>query len=128
MFDTLAKFFNRELKKNDDEFDKYVEFWKYVLNTFPPQVIKELHERRFNIETNPTSGRSYDFTLKDIFWWKETMRDKIITLKPIEQHKQEVKDYMLDIVDKMKIDESDKETREFIIALVEEKLNKKTNE
>ena len=40
MFDTLAKFFNRELKKNDDEFDKYVEFWKYVLNTFPPQVIK----------------------------------------------------------------------------------------
>lgn len=128
MFDTLAKFFNRELKKNDDEFDKYVEFWKYVLNTFPPQVIKELHERRFNIETNPTSGRSYDFTLKDIFWWKETMRDNIINLKPIEQHKQEVKDYMLDIVDKMKIDESDKETREFIIALVEEKLNKKNNE
>lgn len=128
MFDTLAKFFNRELKKNDDEFDKYVEFWKYVLNTFPPQVIKELHERRFNIETNPTSERSYDFTFKDILWWKEMMQDKIICLKPIEQHKQEVKDYMLDIVDSMKIDESDKETREFIIALVEEKLNKKTNE
>lgn len=128
MFDTLAKFFNRELKKNDDEFDKYVEFWKYVLNTFPPQVIKELHERRFNIETNPTSERSYDFTFKDILWWKEMMQDKIICLKPIEQHKQEVKDYMLDIVDSMKIDESDKETREFIIALVEEKLNKKTSE
>ena len=128
MFDTLAKFFNRELKKNDDEFDKYVEFWKYVLNTFPPQVIKELHERRFNIETNPTSGRAYDFTFKDILWWKEMMQNKIICLKPIEQHKQEVKDYMLDIVDSMKIDESDKETREFIIALVEEKLNKKTNE
>ncbi len=128
MFDTLAKFFNRELKKNDDEFDKYVEFWKYVLNTFPPQVIKELHERRFNIETNPTSGLSYDFTFKDILWWKEKMQDKIICLKPIEQHKQEVKDYMLNIVDSMKIDESDKETREFIIALVEEKLNKKTNE
>ena len=128
MFDTLAKFFNRELKKNNDEFDKYVEFWKYVLNTFPPQVIKELHKRRFNIETNPTSGRAYDFTLKDIFWWKEIMRDKIINLKPIEQHKQEVKDYMLDIVDSMKIDESDKETREFIIALIEEKLGKKTNE
>lgn len=128
MFDTLAKFFNRELKKNDDEFDKYVEFWKYVLNTFPPQVIKELHERRFNIETNPTSGRHYDFTLKDILWWKEKMQDNIINLKPIEQHKQEVKDYMLDIVDKMKIDESDKETREFITALIEEKLDKKTNE
>lgn len=128
MFDTLAKFFNRELKKNDDEFDKYVEFWKYVLNTFPPKVIKELHERRFNIETDPTSERAYDFTFKDIFWWKEMMQDKIICLKPIEQHKQEVKDYMLDIVDSMKIDESDKETREFIIALVEEKLNKKTNE
>lgn len=128
MFDTLAKFFNRELKKNNDEFDKYVEFWKYVLNTFPPQVIKELHERRFDIETNPTSGRDYDFTFKDILWWKEMMQDKIICLKPIEQHKQEVKDYMLDIVDSMKIDESDKETREFIIALVEEKLNKKTNE
>ena len=56
------------------------------------------------------------------------MQDKIICLKPIEQHKQEVKDYMLNIVDSMKIDESDKETREFIIALVEEKLNKKTNE
>ena len=26
MFDALAKFFNRELKKNDDEFEKYVEF------------------------------------------------------------------------------------------------------
>ena len=128
MFDTLAKFFNRELKKNDDEFDKYVEFWKYVLNTFPPQVIKKLHERSFNIETDPNSSRSYDFTLKDIFWWKEQMQDNIINLKPIEQHKQEVKDYMLDIVDSMKIDESDKETREFIIALVEEKLNKKTNE
>ena len=128
MFDTLAKFFNRELKKNDDEFDKYVEFWKYVLNTFPPQVIKKLHERRFNIETNPASGRSYDFTLKDILWWKQTLQDKIINLKPIEQHKQEVKDYMLDIVDLMKIDESDKETKEFITALIEEKLNKKTNE
>lgn len=128
MFDTLAKFFNRELKKNDDEFDKYVEFWKYVLNTFPPQVIKKLHKRRFNIETDPNSSRSYDFTLKDIFWWKEIMRDKIINLKPIEQHKQEVKDYMLDIVDSMKIDESDKETKEFITALIEEKLNKKTNE
>ena len=128
MFDTLAKFFNRELKKNDDEFEKYVEFWKYVLNTFPPQVIKKLQERRFNIETNPNSGRSYVFTFKDILWWKEKMQDKIICLKPIEQHKQEVKDYMLDIVDSMKIDESDKETREFIIALVEEKLNKKTNE
>ena len=128
MFDTLAKFFNRELKKNDDEFDKYVEFWKYILNTFPPQVIKKLHERSFNIETDPNSSRSYDFTLKDIFWWKEQMQDNIINLKPIEQHKQEVKDYMLDIVDSMKIDESDKETREFIIALVEEKLNKKTNE
>ena len=125
MFDTLAKFFNRELKKNDDEFDKYVEFWKYVLNTFPPQVIKELQERHFNIETNPSSGRSYVFTFKDILWWKEKMQDKIISLKPIEQHKQEVKDYMLDIVDKMKIDESDKETREFITALIEEKLNKK---
>lgn len=128
MFDTLAKFFNRELKKSDDEFEKYVEFWKYVLNTFPPQVIKKLQERRFNIETNPSSGRSYVFTFKDILWWKEKMQDKIICLKPIEQHKQEVKDYMLDIVDKMNIDESDKETREFIIALVEEKLNKKTNE
>ena len=128
MFDTLAKFFNRKIKKNDDEFDKYVEFWKYVRNTFPPQVIKKLHERRFNIETNPNSSRSYDFTLKDIFWWKEIMRDKIINLKPIEQHKQEVKDYMLDIVDSMKIDESDKETKEFITALIEEKLNKKTNE
>lgn len=128
MFDTLAKFFNRELKKNDDEFDKYVEFWKYVLNTFPPQVIKKLHERRFNIETNPNSGRSYDFTLKDIFWWKEKMQDVIICLKPIEEHKKEVKDYMLDIVDSMKIDENDKETKEFITALIEEKLNKKTNE
>ena len=128
MFDTLAKFFNRELKKSDDEFEKYVEFWKYVLNTFPPQVIKKLQERRFNIETDPSSGRSYVFTFKDILWWKEKMQDKIICLKPIEQHKQEVKDYMLDIVDKMNIDESDKETREFIIALVEEKLNKKTNE
>ena len=128
MFDTLAKFFNRKLKKNDDEFEKYVEFWKYVLNTFPPQVIKKLQERRFNIETNPSSGRSYVFTLKDIFWWKEKMQNNIINLKPIEQHKQEVKDYMLDIVDSMQIDESDKETREFIIALVEEKLNKKTNE
>ena len=128
MFDTLAKFFNRELKKNDDEFDKYVEFWKYVLNTFPPQVIKKLQERRFNIETDPSSGRSYVFTFKDILWWKEKMQDDIINLKPIEQHKQEVKDYMLDIVDKMKIDESDKETREFITALIEEKLNKKTNE
>lgn len=128
MFDTLAKFFNRELKKNDNEFDKYVEFWKYVLNTFPPQIIKELHERRFNIETNPNSECSYDFTFKDILWWKEMMQNKIICLKPIEQHKQEVKDYMLNIVDSMKIDETDKETREFIIALVEEKLNKKTNE
>ena len=128
MFDTLAKFFNRELKKNDDEFDKYVEFWKYVLNTFPPQVIKKLRERRFNIETTPNSGRHYDFTLKDILWWKETMKNKIINLKPIEQHKQEVKDYMLDIVDSMGIDESDKETKEFITALIEEKLNKKTNE
>ena len=123
MFDTLAKFFNREIKKNDDEFDKYVEFWKYVLNTFPPQVIKKLHERRFNIETNPNFSRSYDFTLKDIFWWKEIMRDKIINLKPIEQHKKEVKDYMLDIVDSMEIDESDKETRAFITALIEEKLS-----
>lgn len=128
MFDTLAKFFNHALKKNDDEFDKYVEFWKYVLNTFPPQVIKKLHERSFNIETNPNSGHFYDFTLKDIFWWKELMQDKIINLKPIEQHKQEVKDFMLDIVDTMKIYESDKETREFITALIEEKLNKKTNE
>lgn len=125
MLDTIAKFFNRELKKNDDEFDKYVEFWKYILDTFTPQVIKKLHERRFNIETTPNSGRSYDFTLKDIFWWKEIMRDKIINLKPIEQHKQEVKDYMLVIVDSMKIDESDKETKEFITALIEEKLNKK---
>lgn len=128
MFDSLAKFFNREIKKNDEEFEKYVEFWKYVLNTFPKQVITKLHERRFNIETTPNSGRSYDFTLKDIFWWKELMQDKIICLKPIEEHKKEVKDYMLDIVDKMHIDESDKETKEFITALIEEKLNKKTNE
>lgn len=127
MFDTLAKFFNRELKKNDDEFDKYVEFWKYVLNTFPPQVIKKLHERRFNIETNPNSGRSYDFTLKDIFWWKETMRDKIITLKPIEEHKREVKNFMLDILDDMVIDENDKETKEFIMSLVNERLETKTD-
>lgn len=128
MFDTLAKFFNREMKKNDDEFDKYVEFWKYVLNTFPKQVIKKLHERRFNIETNPASGRSYDFTLKDIVWWKETVRDNIICLKPIEQHKREVKDFMLDIVDGMNIDENDKETRAFITALIDEKLEKTANE
>ena len=56
------------------------------------------------------------------------MQDKIINLKPIEQHKQEVKDCMLDIIDSMKIDESDKETKEFITALIDEKLNKKTNE
>lgn len=64
--------------------------------------------------------------MKDIFWWKEIMQDKIINLKPIEQHKQEVKDCMLDIINSMKIDESDKETKEFITALIEEKLNKKT--
>lgn len=86
-------------------------------------MIKKLHKRRFNIETTPNSGRSYDFTLKDILWWKQTLQDKIINLKPIEQHKQEVKDYMLDIVDSMKIDESDKETKEFITALIEEKLS-----
>lgn len=126
MFDTLAKFFNRELKKNDDEFEKYVEFWKYVLNTFPKQVIKKLQEKCFHIETNPNSEYVYDFTLKDIFWWKEKMQSEVINLKPVEQHKQEVKDYMLDIVDSMKIDESDKETKEFITALIEEKLNKKT--
>ena len=127
MFDSLAKLFNRELKKNEDEFEKYVEFWKYVLNTFPKQVIKKLHERRFNIETNPASGRSYDFTMKDIFWWKEKMRDEIICLKPIEQHKRDVKDFMLDIVDKMNIDEDDKETREFITALIDEKIDKETS-
>ena len=85
MFDALAKFFNRELKKNDDEFEKYVEFWKYVLKTFPKQVIKKLQEKRFVIETNPNSENVYDFTWKDIFWWKEMMQDKIICLKPIEQ-------------------------------------------
>ena len=128
MFDSLAKFFSRELKKNDDEFEKYVEFWKYVLGTFPKQVIKKLHERRFNIETNPASGRSYDFTYKDIFWWKEKMQDTIISLKPIEQHKQDVKDCMLDIIDQMNIDEDDKETRAFVMSLIDEKFEKKTNE
>lgn len=127
MFDTLAKFFNRELKRNNDEFDKYVEFWKSILNTFPKQVISKLHEKCFNIETNSNSGRSYDFTLKDIFWWKEKMQNEIVSLKPIEQHKREVKDYMLSIIDQMKIDESDKETREFIMSLIEEKFNESAN-
>ena len=128
MFDALAKFFNRELKKNDDEFEKYVEFWKYVLKTFPKQVIKKLQEKRFVIETNPNSENVYDFTWKDIFWWKEMMQDKIICLKPIEQHKQDVKNCMLEIIDNMTLEEDDKETREFITALIEEKLNKKTSE
>jgi len=128
MFDTLAKFFNRELKKNDVEFEKYVEFWKYVLNTFPKQVIKKLQEKRFHIETNPNSGHAYDFTWKDIFWWKEKMQSEVINLKPVEQHKQDVKNCMLEIIDNMTLEEDDKETREFITALVEEKLNKKTNE
>lgn len=127
MFDTLAKFFQRELKKNDDEFEKYKEFWIHVLNTFPKQVIAKLHEKRFNIETDPKSGRSYDFTFKDIFWWKETMQSTIISLKPVEQHKREVKNYMLDIVDQMNIDENSKETREFITSLIEEKFNENTN-
>ena len=127
MFDTLAKFFNRELKKNDVEFEKYVEFWKYVLNTFPKQVIKKLQEKRFHIETNPNSGHAYDFTWKDIFWWKEKMRDNIVCLKPIEEHKREVKDFMLNILDDMTIDESDKETKEFIMSLIEERLETKTD-
>ena len=128
MFDTLAKFFNRELKKNDDEFEKYIEFWKYVLNTFPKQVIKKLQEKCFHIETNPNSGNAYDFTLKDIFWWKEKMQSEVINLKPVEQHKQDVKNCMLEIIDNMTLEEDDKETREFITALIEEKLGKKTNE
>lgn len=127
MFDALAKFFNRELKKNDDEFEKYVEFWKFVLETFPKQVIKKLQEKRFRIETNQNSGRSYDFTWKDIFWWKEKMQSEVINLKPVEQHKQDVKDYMLEIIDNMTLDENDKETKEFITSLIEEKLSKKTN-
>lgn len=126
MFDTLAKFFKRELKKNDDEFEKYVEFWKYVLNTFPKQVIKKLQEKCFHIETNPNSGYAYDFTLKDIFWWKEKMQSEVINLKPVEQHKQDVKNCMLEIIDNMTLEEDDKETREFITALIEEKLGKKT--
>lgn len=127
MFEKLSKIFKRETQKNETEFDKYVEFWKYVLNTFPKQVIKKLHERRFNIETNPNSGNSYDFTWKDILWWKEKMRDSIVCLKPIEEHKREVKDFMLDILDDMVIDESDKETKEFIMSLVNERLETKTD-
>lgn len=127
MFEKLSKIFKRETQKNETEFDKYVEFWKYVLNTFPKQVIKKLHERRFNIETNPNSGNSYDFTWKDILWWKEKMCDSIVCLKPIEEHKREVKDFMLDILDDMVIDESDKETKEFIMSLVNERLETKTD-
>lgn len=124
MFDALAKFFNRELKKNDDEFEKYVEFWKYVLKTFPKQVVKKLQEKRFHIETNPNSGHAYDFTWKDIFWWKEKMQSEVINLKPVEQHKQDVKNCMLEIIDNVTLEEDDKETREFIAALVEEQFNK----
>lgn len=91
-------------------------------------MIKKLQEKRFVIETNPNSENVYDFTWKDIFWWKEMMQDKIICLKPIEQHKQDVKNCMLEIIDNMTLEEDDKETREFITALIEEKLNKKTSE
>ena len=56
------------------------------------------------------------------------MKSEVINLKPVEQHKQDVKNYMLEIVDNMMLEEDDKETREFITALIEEKLNKKTNE
>lgn len=127
MFEKLSKIFKREIQKNETEFDKYVEFWKSILNTFPKQVIKKLHERRFAIETDPKSTCSYDFTWKDIFWWKEKMRDSIVCLKPIEEHKREVKDFMLDILDDMVIDESDKETKEFIMSLVNERLETKTD-
>ena len=124
MFERLSKLFKREIQKNETELDKYIEFWKSIFNTFPKQVIKKLHERRFNIETDPKSGRSYDFTFKDIFWWKELMRDNVVCLKPVEEHKREVKDFLLDILDEMNIDESDKETKDFIMSLVEEKLEK----
>ena len=127
MFEKLSKIFKHEIQKNETELDKYVEFWKSILNTFPKQVIKKLHERRFNIETNPNSGNSYDFTWKDILWWKEKMRDSIVCLKPIEEHKREVKNFMLDILDDMVIDENDKETKEFIMSLVNERLETKTD-
>ena len=44
MFEQLSKLFKREIQKNETELDKYVEFWKSILNTFPKQVIKKLHD------------------------------------------------------------------------------------
>ena len=55
------------------------------------------------------------------------MRDSIVCLKPIEEHKREVKNFMLDILDDMDIDENDKETKEFIMSLVNERLETKTD-
>lgn len=132
MFKKIIEFFKCSEVLQEQRFTEFLEFYSEAVSSFPESLRKML---RCRDKVRPVILRGkqddafkswcLDFTIKDVYWWKEMNKLHKPLMKTVDCIKHEVMEKCLDYLEDLDEDSMDKVTKEFYNNLLKDLLGKK---
>lgn len=124
MFTSIINLFKEFQSVKDKRYNDFEKFYIECVKTFPRDLKKRLDackivpvkfDKRLNNDLDIETDRwNLDFTMKDVFWWKEKYKEYKFTMEPIDAIKKEVMRECIDIIDSTPISDLDDDLRDKI--------------
>lgn len=117
MFTSIINLFNEFQHVKDNRYNDFEKFYIECIKTFPSDLKKRLNackimpvkfDKKLNADLDIETYRwTLDFTMKDVFWWREKYNECKFTMKPIDAIKKEVMKECVDIISSTPISDLD---------------------
>lgn len=122
MFDKIIAFFTNAQQIKDERFKAFDEFNKWCVQNFPFGLRKDLVAYKIKPIADPKAYSFMGFDAKDVLWWRGKYESENFLIRPIEEVKNETMKACLDIIDRLRLNELDEETKALYDSILNDSL------
>lgn len=119
MFDKIFNVFNKYETTNDEKFNQFHIFHRWLIENMPEKLKKAYNSgKRINAVTNK-DGWSVALTISDYLWWETQHAGDLLIFKDIDVIKKEMLIALANILETITLDENDKDLHKIIFEQIE---------
>lgn len=122
MFDKIFSVFKKYEVTNEEKFNQFHEFHKWLIENMPDklkQAYNNSGDKRINAVTNKDGWR-VELSIKDYLWWEIQNAGDLLIFKDIDVIKKEMLIALSNILDSINLVGNDKDLQKIIFGQIEE--------
>lgn len=121
MFKKIFNVFKKYEVTNDEKFNQFHEFHKWLIENMPDKLKQAYNNsnQRINAVTNK-DGWKVELSITDYLWWETQNAGNLLIFKNIDVIKKEMLIALSNILDSITLDGNDKDLLKIIFGQIEE--------